>query len=157
MFAAVRSGPTAYTQEQCQAWVPELRCRAEWSARLAKQFVLLAERQHESVGFKSLEADGYIDLAFILPSFQKTGLFRRLYDGIEEQARKLGEDRLWLHASLMAQPASSAVGFEIVESRLSRFVGSNFDASKCKNVWIRFLAATVDDYYIVIITPRDSD
>jgi putative acetyltransferase len=46
------------------------------------------------------------------------GLFRRLFDMIEDKARSQNEPRLWTHASLMAEPAFAAVGFVVVERQL---------------------------------------
>jgi putative acetyltransferase len=134
MFEAVRNGPTAYTPQQCEAWVPTVRRGAEWSERLAKQHVLLAEYQQRVIGFISLGPGGYVDLAFIVPKFQKTGLFRQLYNGIEEAARVRGEHRLWVHASVMAQPAFSAVGFEIVREQTVEVAAQRlrrFEMQKC--------------------------
>lgn len=63
----------------------------------------------------SLASYGYIDCAFIRPSAQGTGVFRRLYESIEVLARRNNETRLWVHASLMAQPAFGAMGFVITK------------------------------------------
>jgi putative acetyltransferase len=57
----------------------------------------------------------YIDFAFIRPEAQGSGLFRRLFELVEAHARAANEARLWVHASLMAQPAFAAVGFSVVE------------------------------------------
>ncbi|WP_366874569.1 GNAT family N-acetyltransferase [uncultured Roseobacter sp.] len=49
-----------------------------------------------------------------MPGHQGTGLFRKLYDHIEQWARGRREPRLWTHASLMAQPAFRAMGFLVI-------------------------------------------
>jgi GNAT superfamily N-acetyltransferase len=49
---------------------------------------------------------------------QGTGLFRRLFNSVEAHARAAHEPRLWVHASLMAQPAFAAVGFSITEHQV---------------------------------------
>ena len=53
----------------------------------------------------------------IWPSFalvhQGTGVFRRLYSQLENRAAEKGINRLWVHASLMAQPAFRAVNFDL--------------------------------------------
>lgn len=115
MFDAVRNGPSLYTSEQRHAWVPEVRRGEEWMKRLESQTIFLAEQHGEVAGYMSLATNGYVDLAFIRPAHQRTGLFRQLYNHIETTAVAKGEQRLWTHASLMAQPAFSAVGFEIVK------------------------------------------
>lgn len=111
MFDAVRNSRSPYTTEQRQAWVPEIRRGDEWSARLSAQKIFVAEQERDIVGFMSLAANGYIDFAYIRPQHQGTGLFRRLYEQLVKTASHMGETRLWVHASLMAQPAFAAMGF----------------------------------------------
>ena len=115
MFDAVRNGRSAYSQAQRKAWVPEHRSGTEWSGRLDEQLVLIGESDGEVVGFMSLAEGGYIDLAFIRPRFQGTGLFGQLLTKIKEQSFTRGDVKLWVHASIMAEPAFTAAGFSIVE------------------------------------------
>lgn len=117
MFDAVRNGKSAYSEQQRSVWVPKVRGGSEWSARLCEQLIFVGEQDEEIVGFMSLAEHGYIDLAFIRPKHQRTGLFRRLYKELERAARDRGEARLWVHASLMAEPAFSAMGFEILQEQ----------------------------------------
>ena len=113
MFDAVRHGRSNYSQEQRQAWVPHRRSGSAWIERLNSQSIFAAEFSGQIEGFMSLADKGYIDFAYIRPSAQGTGMFRRLYQAIEHLAIQSGEPRLWVHASLMAQPAFTAVGFRI--------------------------------------------
>jgi putative acetyltransferase len=64
----------------------------------------------------SLAAGGYVDFAYIRPAAQGSGLFRRMYERIEQRARERGDVLLWVHASPMAQPAFAAVGFAVRHS-----------------------------------------
>lgn len=114
VFDAVRNGPSKYTDAQRAAWVPERRGGEEWAARLEGQVIAIARDNSRFVGFMSLAPKGYIDFAFIRPEAQGTGLFRRLFAMIEERALAQNEPRLWVHASLMAEPAFAAVGFTVV-------------------------------------------
>ena len=115
MFDAVRNGPSKYTQAQRAAWVPERRRGVEWESRLAAKDIAVGRDGGRIIGFMSIEGGGYIDFAFIRPDAQGSGLFRRLFDMVAERARAANEARLWVHASLMAQPAFAAVGFSVVE------------------------------------------
>jgi putative acetyltransferase len=129
MFDAVRNGPSAYSEQQRQAWLPVRREGKEWDDRLAAQDVILAELGGKPVGFMSLAGGGYIDFAYIRPAAQGTGLFRQLIARIEDRARANGVGLLWVHASLAAHPAFAAVGFvtrkqeevELGTERLKRF------------------------------------
>ena len=113
MFEAVRHGRSAYTEEQRLAWVPRRRTGSDWIERLNSQTIFAAEVAGKIDGFMSLAENGYIDFAYIRPSAQGTGMFRRLYQAIENLAMQTGEPRLWVHASLTAQPAFTAIGFLI--------------------------------------------
>ena len=115
MFEAVRGGESPYSEAQRAAWVPTLRGDSEWDARLADQHVVLAEgRDHAILGFMSLAPGGYIDFAFIRPEMRGKGLFRRAHDAKEVRSNAQAVARLWVHASLMAEPAFAALGFTVV-------------------------------------------
>ena len=65
----------------------------------------------------SLADEGYVDFAYIQPAAQGSRLFPQLYESLDQHAIYIGLQRLWVHASLMAQPAFSAMGFEILEEQ----------------------------------------
>lgn len=127
MYDAVRSGKSKYSDAQRSAWMPEARSGDEWNIRLAQQDIILCEDNTQIVGFMSLAPKAYIDFAFIRPSAQGRGLFRKLYNEIENLAQKHNEPRLWVHASLMAQPAFSAVGFTIIKEETVAMRGQDFN------------------------------
>ena len=130
VFDAVRNGPSKYTDAQRVAWVPERRGGPEWAARLEGQVIAIAHDDARAVGFMSLAPEGYIDFAYIRPDAQGSGLFRRLFDMIEDKARSRNEPRLWTHASLMAQPAFAAVGFVVVEHEVVQIGDQRFERAK---------------------------
>lgn len=113
MFDAVRNGETRYSDTQNAAWVPEPRSGEQWAERLRSQKIVVAEEQGSILGFISLASKGYVDFAYIRPKHQGLGIFRQLFARIEHQAKLENEPVLWVHASLMARPAFSAMGFEI--------------------------------------------
>lgn len=114
MFDAVRNGASPYDEAQRRAWVGEPRRGEAWIARLEGQRILVEETGGRILGFMSLRSDGYLDFAYIRPEARGAGLFRRLFDAVLREARRLSLSRLRTHASLMAQPAFGAVGFRIV-------------------------------------------
>lgn len=73
----------------------------------------------------SLDQHGYIDLAYIRPEAQGTGLFRLLFLHIEQMSLDRGHQRLWTHSSLMAQPAFAAMGFCVVEHQIVTIGGQH--------------------------------
>ncbi|QZD89282.1 GNAT family N-acetyltransferase [Qipengyuania aurantiaca] len=131
MYDAVRHGPTRYTEEQREAWVPERRSGASWDKRLARQDIVMARvPDGPTLGFMSLDAGGYIDFAYIRPHAQGRGLFRNLYEAIEAKARAKGERRLWVHASLMAQPAFASMGFSVTEEQVVYIGDQSFERAE---------------------------
>lgn len=113
MFDAVRNGESRYTEPQRAAWVPSPRTGPDWTARLDRQEILVAEQEGRAMGFASLAVGGYVDFAYIRPEARHSGLFRQLLSRIVERAIARGEPRLWTHASLMAEPAFEKLGFAV--------------------------------------------
>lgn len=122
MFDAVRNGRSRYSDEQRAAWVSAPRSGPAWDQRLGSQDVILAEADGDVLGFMSLAPAGYIDFAYIRPRAQGTGHFRLMYEQLLQRAREKGVRRLWLHASLMAEPAFRSLGFKVVR-RETVFIG----------------------------------
>ena len=111
MFAAVREGESPYSEAQRQAWVPEPRRGSEWRTRRLSQVIIVAKADGRPLGFMSLAEGGYIDFAYIRAEARHAGLFRQLFKRILDRARANGVRLLWVHASLTAEPAFSALGF----------------------------------------------
>lgn len=126
MFDAVRSGDSLYSEKQRQAWVPAPRKDKIWRDRLASQQIIIALRGEKIVGFMSLAKRGYIDFAYIRPALQQSGLFRKLYARIEQKATSEQQKRLWVHASLKAQPAFAAMGFQTIKPEEVSLGGQTF-------------------------------
>lgn len=134
MFDAVRTGRSKYTEQQRAAWVPHRRSGKDWEARLNQQAIVLARGPSGALGCMSIGPDGYIDLAYIRPSMQGTGLFRRLFGWIENHSMERGDDRMWVHASLMAQPAFAAMGFAVIEHQTVTIGGEEFHRAEMEKL-----------------------
>lgn len=113
MFDAIHKGRSLYTPEERLAWLAAPNHGTAWTARLGAQFVVVARDDQRIIGTMTLKGD-YIDLAYVAPDAQGQGLFRRLFEAVEDEARAQGHRRLWTHASLMAQPAFRAMGFHVI-------------------------------------------
>ena len=133
MFRAIHDGPSAYSEAQKQAWCALPPEGADWAARLAPMQVRVAEAYGAPVGF--LARDGaYVDFTYVLPDWQGRGVVSALYARTEDDARAAGLRRLWVHASLMAQPVFAAKGFTVVRhERVERF-GEFLDRAEMEKV-----------------------
>ena len=127
MFDAIRNGNSAYSEVQRQAWVPHRRSGAQWEQRLLSQNIFVAVDAKQMSGFMSLDDNGYIDFAYIRPSAQGRGIFSRLFSQIEGLAYRLKKNRLWVHASLKAEPAFSSKGFEIMKKETVEIGDQSFE------------------------------
>ncbi len=110
MFQAIRLGATKYTVSERSAWAPRRAPSRRFARRLAKHAVWVARGSKGPVGFMTVDAFGYIDLAYILPAARGKGLFRRLLAHVAMEA----EGPLSTHASLHAQGAFARLGFDVV-------------------------------------------
>ncbi|MEM6758592.1 MAG: GNAT family N-acetyltransferase [Pseudomonadota bacterium] len=91
------------------AWCPHPPQGERWAERLAGQRIWVAGEP--PIGFVTLADGAYVDFAYVLPQSQGTGVFRALMQAAEAVATG---PRLWTHASLMAQPAFTALGYRVV-------------------------------------------
>ncbi|WP_199611481.1 GNAT family N-acetyltransferase [Flocculibacter collagenilyticus] len=127
MYDAVRNGKSQYSEEHRKAWVPKRRSGSEWEQRLNSQYIYIAESNNQVLGFMSLDNNGYIDFVFIRPAAQGTGVFGKLLKAVESHAHKLKQNRLWVHASLMAEPAFSRKGFSIIKKEVVNIGDFSFE------------------------------
>lgn len=105
-----------YTEAERRAWSPGEPSAAAWARRLSGLWTLVAEAGAGAgpVGFMSLRpADGCLDLAFVAPEWQRTGLAARLLAGIEDEARRRGLAQLHSEASHLARPFLERHGWQL--------------------------------------------
>jgi len=115
-FDSVRLGTQDYYDEaQRLAWAPRVPETAIWLGRLKPQTVFVAERQGRVVGFMTLAAEGYIDLAFVAPEAIGQGIGKALYDAILSEALRIGVPRLHTEASHLARPFFERQGWSVVK------------------------------------------
>lgn len=91
----------------------------KWSVRLADLTTWVAVRDYV-LGFMSLGADGYVDLAFVAPEHQGQGVATALYTTLEDHCRSQGVPRLTTAASHMAKPFFGRKGWLV--DRANRIV-----------------------------------
>ena len=108
-WLAITRGATRYSVPTRFAWASKRRRGAAFGRKMARQTVFVARRSSGPVGLMSVRADGYIDLAFIVPMARGQGLFRRLFAAV----RRSHVGALHTHASLHAEPAFEAMGLRV--------------------------------------------
>jgi putative acetyltransferase len=133
-FRAVHEGTRDfYTDEQRTAWAGERPNPDGWRQKISGMTGFVAEADSRLVGFMTIDADGYIDLAFVLPIAAGTGIGWQLYKTVEEKARALGVEVLTTEASMRARPFFERQGWSVVAEQtvVKRGVGlTNFRMKK---------------------------
>ncbi len=117
-YETVRSVNRAdYSQEQVEAWAPEVPEPEAWHARLSGRRTLVAEQGGEVVGFAELEGDGHLDMLYCRKDAVGRGVGSRLYWAVEQDARERGLGRISTEASISARPFFERQGFRTMHER----------------------------------------
>ena len=117
-FDAVREGSkNYYNNEQRRAWAPKAPDGPDWLARLSSQVVYVAEQDDSIAGFMTLQSDGCIDLAFVVPDQIGRGVAYQLYAAILAHAKSTGSGKLTAHASHLARPFFERQGWTVIKEQ----------------------------------------
>jgi putative acetyltransferase len=115
-----------YSTPQIDAWSSKDIDPADWSRRFAGRYVVVAELSGRPVGFAELEAGGHIDRLYVSADHQGTGIGRALLESLLAEARQRGLPRLFVEASITAQPFFATRGFTTVAPQVVTLRGVEF-------------------------------
>ncbi len=120
--AAIKAGNDYYSEEQRSAWKSSTDNRDRWHRKIRDDHFLVAEDETgKLIGFGSICWDGYLDVLYVHPDFQRRRVAKKLYKALEKEAKKKAFDRLFSDASQWAKPFFEAMGFmEIAENEVER-------------------------------------
>ena len=118
-FCAVHEGTrAAYTYAQRRAWAGDTIDLVRWQKRVAELTGFMAQDASEPVGFMTIDQMGYVDLAFVLPSYAGKGVGTALLDAVEKWAQTNDVPRLTTAASLVARPFFERHGWRVLEEEI---------------------------------------
>ena len=103
-----------YAPEEIDAWAPEPPDVAFWRERLASGNVWVCEVDGRVAGFTRVEDDGYVDLVFVHPDFQRRGVASALFAEVLAWASAKGVKCLFTESSRSARAFFEAKGFRVV-------------------------------------------
>ena len=108
-----------YTPVQVRAWAPDLSTwdMEKWRNSFSNKHVYLVEDGGVIAGFGELEANGHIDRFYIHKNFVGKGVGKFIYAALEEKARLLKLERLFVEASITAKPFFEKMGFRLVKEQ----------------------------------------
>lgn len=115
-----------YTESQINTWAPEVYPPEFWLERLRRCQMVVAEQEHQIIGFAEFEDTGHIDCFYVHYQWQRRGVGKALLAHIENYARDLAISKLFLDASLTAVTFFQAQGFQIVRSQDQYYRGMTF-------------------------------
>lgn len=118
-YETVRSVNRAdYSEEQVEAWAPEVPDPKGWHARLLDHRTLVVEKADEVVGFAELEGDGHLDMFYVRKDAVGRGVGRLLYEALEREARRRGLERIFTESSITARPFFERRGFHALREQV---------------------------------------
>ncbi|MFB0906855.1 MAG: putative acetyltransferase [Spirosomataceae bacterium] len=135
--AVINIDAQVYSDEQKRAWVRKGRDNYEkWLQRIENQYFVIAESNNKIIGFVSVSLEGYVDLLFTHPDFQRKGIADTLYNQAENYLREMGVTKLDTHASTVSRPFFEKKGFVLQKEKNLELYGvpiSNFHLIKTFN------------------------
>ena len=120
-----------YSEAQIAAWAQV--DREKFAARRLSRPTWVAVIDHLPVGFSDLEPNGHLDMMYVHPGRQGTGIATALLDCIEAAARAQALMRIFTEASITARPFFERRGFRILTSQRVALRGqalTNFQMEK---------------------------
>ncbi|RCS50516.1 GNAT family N-acetyltransferase [Bremerella cremea] len=102
-----------YSPDQLAVWAPDKIEMSRWIDRIEKVNPWVAVAGEQLVGFADLQADGLVDMFFVHHQWQTQGIGKRLFQTINQQAKRLGLFELYSHVSITARPFFEAQGFQV--------------------------------------------
>ena len=113
-YRAVREGAAPfYDAAQRAVWAPSPEPDWDEPDPQLDQWCWVAEDDRGLTGFMSLDHEGYLDMAFVLPEVMGKGVAQALYDALLDHARAEGLPRLTIRASHLARRFFAKQGWQL--------------------------------------------
>ena len=119
-YAAVRIGAAGhYTEQELIDWAASDQMPDGWGPWLDKHVTYVGisdstvgQSDIAITGFFMLERDGYLNMAFVLPAYRRSGLAQQIYSAILTEAQALRMPHLTVWASRLAMPFFRRLGWQ---------------------------------------------
>jgi putative acetyltransferase len=115
-----------YSGSQVKAWAPDNLYFRDWAKVCATRFTYVADKAGLILGFGELEVNGHIDCFYCHKDYQGQGIGKQIYQTIERQAIALQLNRLFVEASITAQPFFKKLGFSVIKAQQVSCRGETF-------------------------------
>lgn len=114
-YRAVREGTEgAYSLRQREVWAPRREPTWDRPDKLLDQWAFVAEDESGGLlGFMSMDHDGYLDMAFVIPEAMGSQVAPALYTALLARTREAGLSRLTVRASILARRFFLKQGWQV--------------------------------------------
>lgn len=127
-FRAVREGSAAfYTEAERAVWAPSESPDSSRPDKLLDQDCLVAEEDGRMTGFFSMDASGYLDMAFVIPEVMGDGTAAALYDALMARARARGLHSFTVRAAEQSRRFLTRRGWTVTGHERLEDAGQVFD------------------------------
>lgn len=117
-------GKRAYTPAQVEVWAAQTPSPGSMhSMGHDGRLMLVAVLGQKIVAYGDLEEDGHLDHLYASPEAAGKGITSRLYDALEEAARRQGVQTMTTEASELAKPFFARKGFALHKRRDLEIMG----------------------------------
>jgi len=106
-----------YDSKQISVWTSSVENKTRWQDILKNQFVLVAEKNNQIIGFATLKNGNYLDLIYIHKDFQRQGIASKLYEKIEKEAKQKFQNNLTSDVSKTAKLFFEKNGFKLIKEQ----------------------------------------
>ena len=106
-----------YSEQQVQAWAPEIYDQIQWAKRIQDMNPFVAEIDGGIVGYADVQKDGYIDHFFCHIDYQGQRIGKALMKALFEESKLKNISRLYSHVSITAKPFFEYFGFIVIKQQ----------------------------------------
>ncbi|MGF1741869.1 GNAT family N-acetyltransferase [Vibrio profundum] len=107
-----------YSQEQVEAWAPDVFDSEIWQKRMNLMLPFVAEINGEIVGYADLQENGLIDHFFCHHEHQRKGIGQSLMEHALTVGKQQGVSKFYSKVSITARPFYEKHGFKVIQEKI---------------------------------------
>ncbi|WP_425077551.1 GNAT family N-acetyltransferase [Psychroserpens sp. S379A] len=116
-----------YSEQQIEVWSSGADNLKKWTERINKFYFLVAELNHQIVGFSYLKNGNYLDGLFVHKDFQRQTIASKLLRIIESRVSMNGFDTIKSDVSITALPFFDSHFYEVEKKQKKSLKGLVFE------------------------------
>ena len=104
-----------YTTEQLRVWSAAGADPSRWFQMIQNDYTIGAFERVTLTGFGSLCGSNYLDMLYVSPDYQGSGIAGSIAKKLIDRAAEMGASQIHTNASQTAVPFFQSIGFELGE------------------------------------------